>query len=96
MVLVPTSSDPCLESGLLSAIHAALVERQTHLVFIKTEATEVSRSGPVPEVLQLLAEAGDCVTWKGSRSMSPSSSFWKKLRYDLPAPHKAKDIRLLS
>lgn len=95
VVLVPTSPDPCLGSGLLSAIHEALVERQTRLVFIKTEATEVSKSSSLPEALQLLVEAGDFVTWKGTRSMPPSSSFWKKLRYHLPAPQYAPKTRLL-
>lgn len=94
MVLVPTSSDPGPESGLMNDIHAALVERQTRLVFIKTEATEVSRSGSVPEALQLLGEAGDCVTWKGISSMPLRSSFWKQLRYYLPAPQHAPKIRL--
>ncbi|XP_044048601.1 interleukin-1 receptor accessory protein-like [Siniperca chuatsi] len=95
VVLVPTSPDPGPGSDLLSAIHAALVERQTRLVFIKTEATEVSRSGSLPEALQLLGKAGDCVTWKGISSMPPSSSFWKQLRYYLPAPQHAQKIRLL-
>ncbi|XP_041792026.1 interleukin-18 receptor 1-like [Chelmon rostratus] len=95
VVLVPTSPDPDPGSGLLSAIHAALVERQTRLVFIKTETTEASRSGSLPEALQLLGEAGDCVTWKGVRSMPPSSSFWKQLRYHLPAPQRAPKMSLL-
>ncbi|XP_054464975.1 interleukin-18 receptor 1-like [Anoplopoma fimbria] len=95
VVLVPTSPDPGPGSGLLSAIHAALVERQTRLVFIQTETTEASSSGSVPEALQLLSEAGDCVTWKGMRSMPHSSSFWKQLRYYLPAPQQASKIKLL-
>ncbi|XP_045887840.1 interleukin-18 receptor 1-like isoform X2 [Micropterus dolomieu] len=96
VVLVPASPDPGPGSGLLSVIHAALVERQTRLVFIKTETTEVSRSGSLPENLQLLGEAGDCVTWKGISSTPPSSSFWKQLRYYLPAPQHAQKQRLLS
>lgn len=95
VVLVPTSPDVVPGCGLLSAIHEALVERQTHLVFIKTEATEVSRSGSLPEVLQHLGEAGHCVTWRGISSMPPSSSFWKQLRYYLPASHHAPQIWLL-
>ncbi|XP_070765626.1 interleukin-18 receptor 1-like [Enoplosus armatus] len=95
VVLVPTSPDPGPGSGLLSAIHAALVERQTRLVFIKTETTEESKSGSLPEALQLLAKAGECVTWRGLRSMPPSSSFWKQLRYYLPAPQHAPKIKLL-
>ncbi|XP_049910272.1 interleukin-18 receptor 1-like isoform X2 [Epinephelus moara] len=95
MVLIPTSPDLGPGSGLLSAIHAALVERQTRLVFIKTEATEVQKSGSLPEALKLLSEAGDCVTWKGKSSMRSSSSFWKQLRYYLPAPQQhAPQIRL--
>lgn len=85
VLLVPIASEPCLGSGLLSAIHEALVERQTGLVFIKTEAAAVPGSGSVPEALQLLCEAGNCVTWRGTSSMSMSSSFWKQLRYYLPA-----------
>ncbi|XP_073320953.1 interleukin-1 receptor accessory protein-like [Pagrus major] len=95
VVLVPTSSDPGPGAGFLSAIHEALVERQTDLVFIRTEATQVWSSGSLSEALQLLSEAGDCVTWKGVSSMSPSSSFWKQLRYYLPAPQNASKIRLL-
>ncbi|XP_028438032.1 interleukin-18 receptor 1-like isoform X2 [Perca flavescens] len=95
VVLVPTSPDPGPGSGLLSAIHEALVERQTRLVFIKTETTDVLRSGSLPEALQLLGEAGDCVTWKGVSSMPPSSSFWKQLRYYLPSPQRAPKVRLL-
>ncbi|XP_075903907.1 interleukin-1 receptor-like 1 isoform X2 [Nelusetta ayraudi] len=86
VLLVPTASKPSLGSGLLSAIHEALVERQTGLVFIKTEAAAVPVSGSVPEALQLLCEAGNCVTWRGTSSTSMSSSFWKQLRYSLPAP----------
>ncbi|XP_040898459.1 interleukin-18 receptor 1-like [Toxotes jaculatrix] len=96
VVLVPTSADPGLGSGLLSAIHEALVERQTRLIFIKTETTEVSTSGSLSEALQLLSEAGDCVTWKGKSSLPPSSSFWKRLRYYLPASQHAPKIRILS
>ncbi|KAM3626115.1 uncharacterized protein V6R79_022798 [Siganus canaliculatus] len=95
VLLVPTSPDPCLGSGLLSAIHAALVERETRLVFITTEAAKVSRSGPLPEAIHQLGDAGDCVTWKGESSMSPSSFFWKKLRYYLHAPQSVSKIRLL-
>ncbi|KAK9542973.1 hypothetical protein VZT92_000791 [Zoarces viviparus] len=95
VVLVPSSPDPGPGSGLLSAIHAALVERQTRLVFIQTETTEASRSGSLPEALQLLGKTGHCVTWKGVSSMPHSSSFWKQLRYHLPAPQQASKIKLL-
>ncbi|XP_047435869.1 interleukin-18 receptor 1-like isoform X2 [Mugil cephalus] len=95
VVLVPSSPGPDPGSGLLSAIHAALVERQTHLVFINTESTDASRSGSLPEALQLLSEAGDHVTWKGMKSMHPSSSFCKRLRYYLPAPQCPPKINLL-
>lgn len=93
VVLVPVSSDPGLGSSLLSAIHAALVERQTRLIFIKTETTEVSTTGSLPEALQLVSEAGDCVTWKGVSSMPPSSAFWKRLCYYLPASRQAPKLR---
>ncbi|KAF3855127.1 hypothetical protein F7725_023182 [Dissostichus mawsoni] len=86
VLLVPSSPDTGPGSGLLSAIHAALVEWQTRLVFIKTEKTEVLRSGSFPEALQILSEAGACVTWKGMRSMPLSSPFWKQLpRYSTAA-----------
>ncbi|XP_060924598.1 interleukin-1 receptor-like 1, partial [Limanda limanda] len=97
VVLVPTSPDPGLGSGLLSAIHAGLVERQTRLIFITTETTEVSTPGSLSEALQPLSEAGACVTWKGPSSMSESSSFWKQLRYHLPAsrqPYKIQSLPL--
>ncbi|CAK6970782.1 interleukin-18 receptor accessory protein-like [Scomber scombrus] len=95
VVLVPTSADLDSGSGLLSAIHEALVERQTHLVFIKTETKKVSRSGSLPEILQHLGEAGHCVTWNGINSKPPSSSFWKQLRYYLPATHHPPKLWLL-
>ncbi|XP_056245125.1 interleukin-18 receptor 1-like [Seriola aureovittata] len=93
VVLVPTSPDPDLGSGLLSAIHAALVERQTRLIFIKTEATQDSTSGSLAEALELLSKAGVCITWKGLSSRSSSSSFWKQLRYYLPAMKHTPKIR---
>ncbi|XP_076587251.1 interleukin-18 receptor 1-like [Chaetodon auriga] len=95
VLLVPTSPDPGPGSGLLNDFHAALVERQTRLIFIKTETTEASRSGSLPEALQLLGKAADCVTWKGTRSMLRSSSFRKQLRYLLRAPRQAPKISLL-
>lgn len=95
VVLVPVSPDPDPESGLLSAIHEALVERQTRLVFITTETSMASKSDSFPEALQLLSKAGNCVTWKGISSMPTSSSFWKQLRYYLPAPQQAPTVKLL-
>ncbi|XP_037552716.1 interleukin-18 receptor 1-like [Nematolebias whitei] len=89
VVLVPCSPDPGPGTALLSAIHAALVERRTRLVFIDTAQTEGSRSSSLAEALQLLSEAGDCITWRG-RTPSSSSSFWKQLRYHLPAPQRAQ------
>uniref|UniRef100_A0A1A8C3D5 Interleukin 18 receptor 1 n=3 Tax=Nothobranchius kadleci TaxID=1051664 RepID=A0A1A8C3D5_NOTKA len=95
VVLVPCSSDPGPGIGLLGAIHEALVERKTRLILINTKQTEGSKSDSLPEALQLLSKAGDCVTWKGS---PPSSTFWKELRYHLPAPQHAprRTHRLLS
>ncbi|KAG7234649.1 hypothetical protein INR49_004174 [Caranx melampygus] len=94
VVLVPTSSDPGLGSGLLSAIHESLVERQSRLILIQTETTQESASGPLTEALQFLGEAGVCVTWKGSGTASFSSSFWKQLRYYLPASPKLQLLPL--
>ncbi|KAK5601829.1 hypothetical protein CRENBAI_019935 [Crenichthys baileyi] len=54
VVLVPSFPDPKTGSGVLSAIHASLVEQKTRLIFINTEQTEASRSGSFPEALQLL------------------------------------------
>ncbi|XP_029982757.1 interleukin-18 receptor 1-like [Sphaeramia orbicularis] len=95
VILVPTSPDPGLESGLLTAIHEALVERQTRLVLIRTEATEGVRSGSLGEVLHLLSNVGHCVTWKGKDSEPLSSSFWKQLRYYLPPAQHSQKIHLL-
>ncbi|KAM7405931.1 hypothetical protein PAMP_000344 [Pampus punctatissimus] len=95
VVLIPTSLDLGPGSGLLSAVHEALVERQTRLVFIKTDATEVSKSEPLPEVLQHLGKAGHCVTWKGISSTPLSSPFWKELRYYLPPMQLAPKIWFL-
>uniref|UniRef100_A0A3Q3QTI9 Interleukin-1 receptor accessory protein-like 1 n=1 Tax=Monopterus albus TaxID=43700 RepID=A0A3Q3QTI9_MONAL len=95
VLVVPSSPDSGPGSGLLTAIHAALVERQTRLIFIRTERMKVSTSGSLPEALQLLSKAGDCVTWKGLSSTQPSSSFFKKLCYYLPAPQCEEKLRLL-
>ncbi|KAM7424384.1 hypothetical protein PAMA_000636 [Pampus argenteus] len=95
VVLIPTSLDLGPGSGLLSAIHEALVERQTRLVFIKTDATQVSKSESLPEVLQHLGKAGHCVTWKGISSTPLSSPFWKELRYHLPPMQLAPKIWFL-
>ncbi|KAM4743685.1 uncharacterized protein FYW61_021983 [Anableps anableps] len=92
VVLIPSFPDPEPGSGVLSAIHASLVERKTRLIFINTEQTEASRSGSFPEALQLLSKAGNSVTWKGR---PPSSSFWKQLRYHLPAPQQTPKMQLL-
>uniref|UniRef100_A0A3B4V1I4 Interleukin-1 receptor type 1-like n=1 Tax=Seriola dumerili TaxID=41447 RepID=A0A3B4V1I4_SERDU len=79
VVLVPTSPDPGPGCDQLRAIHAALVERQTRLIFIKTETTQDSTSGSLAEALQFFSKAGVCITWKGLSSRSSSSSFWKQL-----------------
>ncbi|KAM6943567.1 interleukin-18 receptor 1-like [Xenentodon cancila] len=92
VVLVPSSPDPNPGSSLLSVIHAALVERQTRLIFLITEQADASTSGSFAEALHLLSEAGDCVTWKGRPA---PSSFWKQLRYHLLAPQRASKIDLL-
>ncbi|XP_077420267.1 interleukin-18 receptor 1-like isoform X2 [Vanacampus margaritifer] len=84
VVLVPSSAAQSLETGLLSAIHAALVERKTSLVVIKPERANEAEWDSVPEAFQLLEKTGHCVTWEGLSSLSPSSAFWKKLRYHLP------------
>nr|XP_057945361.1 interleukin-18 receptor 1-like [Doryrhamphus excisus] len=94
VVLMPSPVDAFLESGLLSVVYAALVERKTSLVFIKPETTEEAQSGSVEEALQLLDKTGHSVTWEGSSSMSPSSSFWKNLRYHLPAAYTRRTFPL--
>ncbi|XP_008402694.1 interleukin-18 receptor 1-like [Poecilia reticulata] len=93
VVLVPSFPDPEPGSAVLSAIHTSLVERKTRLIFINTEQTAASRSGSFPEALQLLSKAGNSVTWKGR---PPSTSFWKQLRYHLPAPQQTPKMQLLS
>ncbi|XP_032415727.1 interleukin-18 receptor 1-like [Xiphophorus hellerii] len=93
VVLVPSFPDPEPGSAVLSAIHSSLVERKTRLIFINTEQTEASTSGSFPEALQLLSKAGNSVTWKGR---PPSTSFWKQLRYHLPAPQQTPKMQLLS
>lgn len=82
VLLVPASPNLSPESSLLSAIHEALVERQTRLVSIQNKSTEKKGLKPVPpEILELIA-LGHCVTWTGS--FDKSSFFWKQLRYYLP------------
>uniref|UniRef100_A0A3B5KQR6 TIR domain-containing protein n=1 Tax=Xiphophorus couchianus TaxID=32473 RepID=A0A3B5KQR6_9TELE len=93
VVLIPGFPDPEPGSAVLSAIHSSLVERKTRLIFINTEQTEASTSGSFPEALQLLSKAGNSVTWKGR---PPPTSFWKQLRYHLPAPQQTPKMQLLS
>ncbi|XP_057676952.1 interleukin-1 receptor-like 1 isoform X2 [Corythoichthys intestinalis] len=85
VVLVPSPATQSLDSGLLSTIHAALVERKTSLVVVRTESEEEAKWVSEPEVFRLLEKTGHCVKWQGLNSLSPSSTFWKKLRYHLPA-----------
>ncbi|XP_056135256.1 interleukin-18 receptor 1-like [Lampris incognitus] len=97
VVLIPSSPDPGSGCGLLTAIHSALVERQTHLILIKTEQAEVAGSGPQRdnsflETLRLLAKTGNCVTWRGPGSQSLTSSFWRQLRYYLTAPRQLSSM----
>uniref|UniRef100_A0A3P8ULD3 Interleukin-18 receptor 1-like n=1 Tax=Cynoglossus semilaevis TaxID=244447 RepID=A0A3P8ULD3_CYNSE len=95
VVLIPSSSDPGLGSGLLTAIHEALVERQTRLIFIESEMGEGSAAGSLAEALQLLSETGKCVTWRG-RGATASSSFWKHLRFYLLPSQRPRKGRFLS
>ncbi|KAM9825617.1 interleukin-18 receptor 1-like isoform 1-T1 [Syngnathus typhle] len=85
VVLVPSPLAENLETGLLSAIHAALVERKTSLVVIKPGNVKEDKWEPAPEAFKLLEKMGHCVTWESLSSLPPSSTFWKKLRYHLPA-----------
>ncbi|XP_075994644.1 interleukin-18 receptor 1-like isoform X2 [Genypterus blacodes] len=90
LVLIPTCGDSDPGSALLSAIHEALVERQIHLVWITAgTAAEPGSVGSVPEALQRLGRAEHSVAWRGLSSWSPSSSFWKQLRFHLPAPQRS-------
>ncbi|KAJ3593123.1 hypothetical protein NHX12_005460 [Muraenolepis orangiensis] len=99
--------DPAgLGSGLPSAIHAALVDKKSRLVLILSETTQEkdskeeevldgrcsTSSFSLPESLRLLTQAGSSVTWGGPRSRYLSSSFWKHLRYRLPAPRKLRAV----
>ncbi|XP_045065561.1 interleukin-18 receptor 1 isoform X3 [Coregonus clupeaformis] len=93
LILVPSSLglNPGQDSqyGLLTGLHAALVERQTWLVLIQTESAPDSQVDleldSLPEALRLLAQSGHTVTWRGSHSKPLSSPFWKELRYRMPA-----------
>lgn len=91
VILVPASSDGCLGSGLLSHNHIALMKQSSRVVLIRSESSASPRS----EELQHLAKDTHCVTWKGTSSMSPSSSFWKELQCYLPAPQQTKRRPLL-
>uniref|UniRef100_A0A3B3ZWL5 TIR domain-containing protein n=1 Tax=Periophthalmus magnuspinnatus TaxID=409849 RepID=A0A3B3ZWL5_9GOBI len=93
VVLVPGSPDLSYESALLSAIHEALVERQTHLVFIKNKHTKKTDTGLQSDTLQLLTDMGHCIIWESS--LAPSSFFWKQLRYYLPPVQESHRISLL-
>ncbi|XP_053721890.1 interleukin-1 receptor accessory protein-like isoform X1 [Synchiropus splendidus] len=89
VVLVPSTTDPGLGSSLPSTIHEALVERKANLIFLKTKS-KVEGATSLSESVELLHEPGHCVNWEGLSSMQPSSSFWKQLRYRLPAPSSSR------
>ncbi|CAL8246463.1 unnamed protein product [Lota lota] len=100
VVLLPSSEDlPDLCFGLPSAIHSALVEKKSHLVLILTtqevlvEQPKDGGSSSLPESLRLLTKAGNSVTWGGPCSRPLSSSFWKHLRYHLPAPRNLRAMQ---
>ncbi|CAL8379510.1 unnamed protein product [Arctogadus glacialis] len=99
VVLLPSAEDqPALCYGLPSAVHSALVDKKSRLLLIRTktprkvsgEQPEDGGSRALPESLRLLTKAGSSVTWGGPCSRPLSSSFWKNLRYHLPAPRKLK------
>ncbi|KAG5852391.1 hypothetical protein ANANG_G00061890 [Anguilla anguilla] len=76
------------EQGLLSGLHAALVDRQTRLILV--ERAPRGKQDSLPEPLQLLVRSGGAVAWRGDRSVPLSSPFWKKLRYHMPAQKSPK------
>ncbi|CAL8404662.1 unnamed protein product [Boreogadus saida] len=97
VVLLPSAEDqPALCYGLPSAIHSALVDKKSRLLLIRTKTPrkvsveQPEDGGALPESLRLLTKAGSSVTWGGPCSRPLSSSFWKNLRYHLPAPRKLK------
>ncbi|XP_075707230.1 interleukin-18 receptor 1 [Rhinoderma darwinii] len=67
-----------LESGL----HKAMVERQIKVILI--EFTPLSEQSFLPESLQLL-KMRRRVKWKGDKSYTLNSQFWKKIQYLMPA-----------
>ncbi|KAJ8246730.1 hypothetical protein GJAV_G00254740 [Gymnothorax javanicus] len=77
---------PGEEQALLSALHAALVERQTRLILVERAAQ--GEQPALSEPLRLLARSGDTVVWRGNCSRPSSSRFWKKLRYHMPAKRR--------
>ncbi|KAM9816890.1 X-linked interleukin-1 receptor accessory protein-like 2 [Neosynchiropus ocellatus] len=94
VVLIPSTTDPGLGSSLPSTIHEALVERKANLIFLKTKA-KVEEPTSRSESVELLHEPGHCVNWEGLSSMQPSSSFWKQLRYRLPAPSSSRKSKTI-
>ncbi|XP_075418684.1 interleukin-18 receptor 1 [Tenrec ecaudatus] len=67
-----------LESGL----HEALVERKAKIILI--EFTPVRDGMVLPQSLELL-KSHRILKWKAEKSLSYNSSFWKNLRYLMPA-----------
>ena len=81
--------------GLLSGLDATLVEYQTQLILIQTEAPHSDShtdqdQAHLPEAVHLLAQAGHTVTWRGSSSSPLSSPFWKQLRFSLPSKRRQR------
>ncbi|XP_036401493.1 interleukin-18 receptor 1-like [Megalops cyprinoides] len=99
LVLVPSTLDQEQEGqyGLMSGLHAALVDRRTQLILI--ERAPRGQLDSLPESLRLLARSSGTVTWRDTRSAHLSSAFWKKLRYHMPArrspQHRSNEMTIL-
>ncbi|XP_048862286.1 interleukin-18 receptor 1-like [Brienomyrus brachyistius] len=95
LLLIPRAERPQAEDqyGLLGGLHAALVDRHTRLILIRT--TPRADLDSLPESLRLLARSGGAVTWKGNRSAPLSSEFWKHMLYHMPARRRQQNELVL-
>ncbi|XP_042190130.1 interleukin-18 receptor 1-like [Callorhinchus milii] len=68
---------------LMTGLHQALVERIIKPILI--EFKPIKNYKILPESLQLICKSKKMVKWRGTKSVSKKSYFWKKMRYLMPA-----------
>lgn len=78
---------PCVFE-LQAAVNLALVDQTLKLILIKFCSFQVPESLPylVKKALRVLPT----VTWRGLKSVQPSSRFWTQICYHMPVKHSSR------